>query len=241
MATPIDPEMCTTTGRLLTEWFEYPEYTDEQLEQMACANYGIAIEDRPRGNPMTMSPETADLQRKINAFIAGKRRRAWRNGMSQQEVQYRMNEATKMVDPTNYKFLPDETRERTGLEINPLWMIECLVRSGVLAPKEQVAALKELAQYTHSKAATISHSTTTQLSPEDWLIELAKEEYQVLGKDIPMKQPYQPIEKGMGATYENRITKRIKETNALIDYNKSEMEDLEAIIDAEWVEEDPDG
>ncbi|MBD3754222.1 MAG: hypothetical protein IE937_01105 [Gammaproteobacteria bacterium] len=238
MATTIEPEMCIKTGRLLTEWFEYPDYSYEQLEKMACEKYGIDSKDRPRGNPLQLSPEDADLQRKINAFVAGKRRRKWRNGMSQHEVQHRMNEATKMIDPTNYKFLPDNVRERTGLEINPLWMMECLVRSGVLAPKEQVAALKELAQFTHSKAPSISHSTTTHMKPEDWLLELAKEEYKVIGEDIAMQQPMQPVERGAGKTYEKRMAKRVAETEALIEYSQNELAQLEGIIDAEWEDDD---
>ena len=238
--TPIDPDMCINTGRLLTEWFEYPEYTDEQLEKMACDHYGIDLDARPRGNPTQMPTEQADLMRKINGYIAGKKRRRWRYGMSQQEVQYRMNEATKMVSPDNYKFLDDSTRERTGLEVNPLWMMECLVRSGVLAPKEQVAALKELAQYTHSKAPSISHATMTNMKPEDWLLELAKDEYKVLGEDITMKQPMQPVERGMGKTYEQRREKRLTEQRGLIDYNDDELSEMIALVDEEWEEIEDD-
>lgn len=234
MTSPIDPEMCIKTGRLLTEWFEYPEWTDKQLEQMACDHYGIAVEDRPRGHAVHLQktdPDAADLARKINAFIAARRRRTFPNGMTKQEVQYRLNEATKMVSPDNFKFLPDDVRERTGLEINPLWMMECLVRSGLLSPKEQVTALKELAQYTHSKAPSISHSTTMQLKPEDWLLELAKDEYQVLGQDIPMPQPMQPLERGMHKEYEQRRAKRIAEKTALLAHSRDELAQLEAAID----------
>lgn len=240
MTTPIDPEMCVRTGRLLTEWFEYPEYTDEDYEKMACDHFGIDVKDRPRGNPTQLPPEQDDLQRRINSFIAGKKRRRWRNGMSQQEVQYRMNEATKMVSPDNYKFLDDATRERTGLEVNPLWMMECLVRSGVLQPKEQVAALKELAQYTHSKAPSINHSTNVHVNSEDWLLELAKDEYKVLGEDIAMKQPVQPVERGMGKTYAARREKRLAQAGALMDYSANELAEMEALIDAEWEEDDED-
>ncbi len=239
MTSPIDPEMCIKTGRLLTEWFEYPEYTDEMLERMACEKYGVDYESRPRGHAVHLQesdPEAADLIRKINAFKGARRRRVWPNGMTQQEVQYRLNEATKMVDPNNFKFLPDDVRDRTGLEINPLWMMECLVRSGLLSPKEQVAALKELAQYTHSKAPSISHNTTTHMKPEDWLLELAKDEYQVLGKDIPMPQPMQPIERGMHKTFEKKQEDRRREKMMLLEHNNQEinklvqeMDDLDAI------------
>lgn len=236
MTSPTDPKVCTTTGRVLTEWFEYPEYTDEQIEEMACAAYGVDPADRPKLSPTDpkASPELLDLQRRINAFKAKFKGRRWKNGMTQQEVQVRMNEATKMIDPTNYKFLPEDVRERTGLEINPLWMIECLVRSGVLPAKEQVAALKELAQYSHSKAPNISHNTTTHMKPEDWLLELAKEEYQ----EIEIKQPMTPIERTAGPLYEKRLEKKIRETSAVISYGASELSELEAQVDAEWEEVD---
>jgi hypothetical protein len=234
MSSPIDPEMCIKTGRLLTEWFEYPEWTDEQLEQMALDHYGL--QERPKGHAARVQetdPEKADLIRKINAFILARRRRKWPNGMTGQEVQWRLNEATKMVSPDNFKFLDDTTRERTGLEINPLWMMECLIRSGTLTPKEQVAALKELAQYTHSKAPSISHSTTTHMKPEDWLLELAKEEYQVLGQDIPIPQPMQPVERGMGKTFEKRREKRTAEAVALHGAASKGLLELEAEL-GDW-------
>jgi hypothetical protein len=230
MTTPIDPTMCLNTGRLLTEWFEHPEYTDDQLVEIACRKHGIEPEDRPKVGVHDVEHPQHDLAMKINRFIQGRKQVRWKNGMSKQEVAHRMNEATKMIDPDNYKFLDDATRERTGLEINPLWMIECLVRSGVLGPKEQVAALKELAGYTHSKAPNISHSTTTHMQPEDWLLELAKEEYQ----EIEIEQPKQPIERGAGKNYESRMAKRVKDTNALIEHRESELEELMKIVDAEW-------
>ena len=93
--TPIDPEMCLKTGRLLTEWFEYPEYTDTQLRQQAMDHFGI--DEDPKGNIFTMPPEQADLMRKIQGFVGGKKRRRWKHTMSDQEVHHRMNEATKMI------------------------------------------------------------------------------------------------------------------------------------------------
>lgn len=236
MASPIPPEVDLTTGRVLTEWFEYPEYTDEQIEAMACAEAGITVEERPRGMRFNMSPETQALHDRITGFIKKHKNRKWRQGMSQQEVAYRMNEATKMVSPDNYKFLPDDVRQRTGLEINPLWMIETLVRSGVLKPSEQVAALKELASYTHSKAPSISHSTTTHMKPEDWLLELAKDEY----KEIEIVQPKTPLERGAGKTFEQRRMKRTQEVTSLISHATDELAELEAIAEAEWEELDPD-
>ena len=236
MASPIDPEMCLNTGRLLTEWFEYPHVTDEDIERMACEKFGTTLEDRPRDATWNLSPEDALLQRRIQNFVTTRKNRKWKQGMTQQEVAHRMNEATKMVDPTNYKFLPDDVRDRTGLEINPLWMMECLVRSGLLSPKEQVAALKELAGYTHSKAPTISHSTTTHMKPEDWLLELAKEEYQ----EVVIEQPKQPVEKGMGPEYEKRRLKKIEEVTALSTFASAEFEAMAAEIGDDWEDYDPD-
>lgn len=224
MSSPIEPEMCLRTGRLLTEWFENPEYTDEDLERLACEKYGITVEDRPRGDFNKLPPEKALLQRQINAFIAQRKNRKWRNGMTRQEVAYRMNEATKMVSPDNYKFLPDDVRDRTGMEINPLWMMECLVRSGVLSPKEQVTALKELAQYSHSKAPSFNHSTTTHMKPEDWLLELAKEEY----KEIEIEQPKQPREAGMHREYEKK--RRLKQIEQ-VHMSHFASEEYQALLD----------
>lgn len=235
MASPIDPEICVNTGRLLTEWFEFPEYTDEQIERMAAEKHGVTVEEIPRewaGKLKDTDPERYSLQKKIYGSIASLKKRKWPHTMSQQEVHHRLNEATKMVDPSNFKFLPDDVRERTGLEINPLWMMECLVRSGILNPKEQVAALKELANYTHSKAPSISHSTSTQMKPEDWLFELAKDEYKVIGVDIPMKQPMTPIEAGMHKWHEKRKERITSEIKGLVDYGAQEFEALEAEISA---------
>lgn len=243
MTSPIEPEMCVKTGRLLTEWFEYPEWTDDQLKDMACEHYGITREEWPEGHAVRVQetdPDKADLIRKLNAFVAARRRRKWPNGMTGQEVQYRLNEATKMVDPTNFKFLPDDVRERTGLEINPLWMMECLVRAGVLSAKEQVAALKELAQYTHSKAPSINHNTNVSMKPEDWLMELAKDEYQVLGVDIPMPQPMQPIERGMHREHERKKVRKEAEQTALLQFGQKELEALEAEFE-DWEDSDLDG
>jgi hypothetical protein len=239
MTSPIDPEMCIKTGRLLTEWFEYEELTDEELARRACEHVGITLEERPLGHAVhlqAIDPEKADLARRVNGFIAGRRRRKWPNGMTKQEVQFRLNEATKMVSPDNFKFLPDDVRERTGLEINPLWMMECLVRSGTLSPKEQVVALKELAQYSHSKAPSISHNTNTNLKPEDWLLELAKDEYQVLGTDIEMPRPMQPVERGMHRLADKKRATRMAEKTALLTHSQSELEALEAEFD-DWEEE----
>lgn len=82
-----------------------------------------------------------------------------------------------MVSADNVKFLPPDVQDRTGLELNPLWMMEVLVRGGVLNAKDQVTALKTLADYTHSKAPSINHTAVATQSAEEWLKALAKEEY----------------------------------------------------------------
>jgi hypothetical protein len=236
VATPRDMEMDLSTGRLLTEWFEFPEYTDEQLHIMACEKVGVDPATAPTSwHAPGLSPEMQEVAKKINAFKIGHKNRRWKNNMTQQEVQVRMNEASKMIEPDNFKFLPDDVRERTGLEINPLWMIECLVRSGLLNPREQVAALKELASFTHSKAASLSNVTVTEVKPEDWLLELAKEEYQ----QVEIPQPKQPVERGAGPQYESKMLRKLKNVGALEAVADAELADLMAMDFSEW-ENDPD-
>lgn len=241
MATPIEPEICKRTGRLLTEWFEYPEYTDQDLRDQAYEKLEIDPKQIEGVNPF-VSSEEAHLKKKVLAFVSARKRTVWPNSMTKQEVHHRLNEATKMVNPDNYKFLPDDVRERTGLEINPLWMMECLVRSGTLGPKEQMQGLKELAAYTHSKAPNISHTTSTQLKPEDWLLELAKEEYTVIGsEELPMKQPRQPVERGASPKFEKRTKKKNEETVNLIERNDAALgEMMDADFDDLGWEDDDD-
>lgn len=230
MATPIQPEVCMTTGRLLTEWFEFPEYTDEQLFRMACDHHDVDYDTRPKLAPKKPFDENSLIANKITSFVSARKRTKWVHGMTQQEVQARMNEATKMVNPDNFKFLPDDVRERTGLEINPLWMMETLVRSGLLTPKEQVAALRDLAQYTHSKAATISHNTHSEVKPEDWLLELAKEEYRVVEEGIELRQPMTPVERGSSKRFESKTLKRTHEVKALQDFGSGQLAEYEAMF-----------
>jgi len=207
------PEFCPKTGRLLTEWFEYPEYTREEVERLACEYYGIAFEDMPKAPRVGKVPEdrySAQLYYSIKAFVDARMRKDYPSSMPLKEIHFRLNEASKLVDPKNLKFLPEHITERTGLELNPLWMLEVLVRSGTLSAKEQIAALKELAQYTHSKAPSINHNTNTTMTPEDWLIELARDDYPVL-EDAKVIQPKQPKEAGMGPEFEVKRLARERE------------------------------
>ena len=91
--------------------------------------------------------------------------------------------------------------------------------------------------YTHSKAPNISHTTTTQMKPEDWLIELAKEEYKVVDHETPLQQPMQRVEAGMGKQHQKRLEKRIIEQENLLSFSADEMSQMEEMIDAEWEED----
>ncbi len=237
MTSAIDPEMCVKTGRLLTEWFEYPVHDQEALTQLALKRFDIDPEGFTYGNRFKMEPERAEIQRKVEAFVTARKNRSWAHNMSKQEVAMRMNEATKIT--TVVKFLDDTTRERTGLELNPLWQIEVLVRSGTLSPKEQITALKELAGYTHSKAPTVSTNTNINVNPEDWLLELAKDDYKVLGTpEAPLPKHYQPREQGAGKLAERASTRRTKEANNLLTFSADDYAEMTAMVDSEWVEID---
>lgn len=159
----------------------------------------------------------------INAF----KTRKWRNNRTRQEVAMRLNEASKIIDPDNHKFLSPETSERTGLEINPLWQMELLVRSGLLTPKEQVAALSKLAEYTHSKAPTLTHVNNTEMSHEDWLLTLAKDEYKTIDEVAPeVTTPVQVRERGFGPEYHKRRAKRLENYTQAQDYSDAEYVDM---------------
>lgn len=238
MVTPIDPALCKNTGRLLTEWFEYPEFTEEDLRTMARDKAGVPHDHQYKyiGHA---TPEERHIQSKISGFIAAMKNRKWGvSNMNKQEVAARLNEATKMIDPSNYKFLDDPTRERTGLELNPLWMMECIVRSGTLSPKEQIQALKELAQYTHSKAPNVNHNTNIT-APEDWLLELTKNDYAIVD-DLPNFQPKTPRERGMGTHFEKRKAATMKALEHTQGYMQSALSEMEAELgDNPFGEEDP--
>lgn len=222
MSGPLDPEVDPKTGKLITEWFEHPEeLTDEELRQVGVEKFGLS--EYPEGPDLT--PEQRQIQLQINAFVQSRKNRNWPSAYTKQEIQVRLNEAAKIA--TAQKFLPEEVTERTGLQLNPLWMMETLVRSGVLTPKEQVNALKELATYTHSKAPTINHSTTTHMKPEDWLLEIAQEEYQTI--EVPPKKVR--VAAGAGAKYlaNQRIAK--ERMDNLQNFQSEEFSLLEAEVD----------
>ena len=232
--TPIDPQQCVNTHRIMTEWFEYPEYTPEQALQLAKERLGVPDYEYKMQDISTLTKSELQLQAAIMTESTRYKKRKWVNNMTQQEVAMRMNEASKMVSPTNAKFLDEVTQQRTGLELNPLWQMEALYRSGILNAKDQLSALKELATYTHSKAPSINHNTNTQASPEDWLLELAKDEYSV----IEAKEARVVQERGSGVLFDKRRLKRAQNVQSLSNFASSEMSSLEAEVDAEWVEWD---
>lgn len=104
MHTPIQPTECDTTGRLMTEWFEYPELTLDQLKELARRETGV--ENPVEGKALhLMTPEERADFNKYHSFINKIKTRRWPGHMSKQEAAARLNEASKMVDPSNFKFL----------------------------------------------------------------------------------------------------------------------------------------
>jgi hypothetical protein len=99
--------------------------------------------------------------------------------MTKQEMQVRLDEASKAAEEAakNPKFLAPELQARTGLEMNPLWMLEVLVRSGSLNQGQMVNALKTLAEYTYSKAPNLNQSVNVTMKAEDFLLQLAEEDF----------------------------------------------------------------
>jgi len=219
MISPRTPEYCKSTGRILTEWFEEPEHTEEYIRQQVMEKLDITEED------FDLVRVGEQLNAEIASGIGSFKRRKWRGAQSKQEVAHRLNEASKLIDPDNMKFLSPEVTARTGMELNPLWQLECLVRSGTLANKEQIVALKELAAYAFSKAPTVNNNLNTTMTPEEWLLELSKEEFKVVDEVKPIV-PYQPREKGSGYMYEHRRNKRIANLQETEDYSSSELEGM---------------
>lgn len=138
-------------------------------------------------------------------------RTKWKNGMTKQEIQARMSQASKLP-LENEKYLDEETAERTGLELNPLWWLEMKLRSGTLSDKEAITVAKILADHTHSKAPSISHSTNVSGSPEDFLkgiLESQKSEMKVIEHD-DVHHPRVPNGEGPSAELKASYKKRKK-------------------------------
>ena len=93
------------------------------------------------------------------------------NGKTKTEVAQAVYDAAPTV--VQPKELPADVQERTGITENPLHAIELMCKADLLAGREKLAALKTLAEYTHSKAPSISESKLAVTRPEDFLAELA--------------------------------------------------------------------
>lgn len=223
-----EPRYDPKSDRTLTEWFESPD-TPTKEEAVAEAIEALGLD----GPPDRSTPEGQEKWLEIGHYCTKRRGIRYRDGMSKQEVAVRLNNAAKAT--TKQKYLPAEVQERTGLEMNPLWMLETLVRSGTLTPKEQIVALKELARYTHSAAPSISHSTNTQMTPEDWLKNLAEEEFKEI--DAPEDRAFSRAAPGQGRRYGS--TQRRKERN-LAEFEDYQQRELKAmanqVVDVEWTE-----
>jgi len=224
------------TQRMMTEWFEYPETTKELELEKAKEAHGVGPDyEFPTG--VTLSKLTKDelsLMRGINVQASNYKKRRWVHNLSQQEVAMRMNEASKMVSVANAKFLDEDTQKRTGLELNPLWQMETLYRSGILSAKDQLTALKELATYTHSKAPNIVQQTNINASPESWLLELAKDEYEV----IQPVERRQQAERGSGSTFDARRLTKTRNVASLANFAEAEMAEMESLVDFEMDDDD---
>lgn len=213
----------------LTEWFEQPEQElsrEEYAYHKACRKMGV--DRKPKDKE-----QAAVFHQLYMAAISEK----WitYNGMDKAELAVRLNEASKMVEPENQKFLPQDVQERTGLEMNPLWMMECMVRSGALRPQQQVAALKTLAEYTHSKTPSFSAHASAELSAEEWLKALAADQYEVVDVD---DEPVQRVERPKRADNVILHQKRGRPSKGVLAQREARANldiDLDA-VDAEYEE-----
>lgn len=201
---PIEPTICKNTGRLLTEWYEHPVLTEEDIKHLAAVTAGFE-DGVPSKFFSDMTSEEKDKFKIYRGVINSKKSTKFKGGMSRQEVAHRMNEASKMIDPDNHKVLDKATQERTGLELNPLYGIELQIRSGTLSPKDMLTALKTLAEYTHSKAPTVATVNNTH-SWEAHVFDLAKEAgYEVIDVEENVRSEY-----GMGINYISTMENKVK-------------------------------
>lgn len=177
---------CDRTGRIMTEWFEAPHLTDEDIKQMALDAAGLS--EPIHKMRFDMTDEEKEQFTAYNKVLASKRNTKFKGGMSKQEVQVRMNEASKLIDPNlNPKFLDKATQDKFGLELNPMWQMEALARSGRLSAKDELAAWAKLAEYTHSKAATITE-TNTKFTLEDYLNKSVDEQREAIEAEYTVVQ-----------------------------------------------------
>lgn len=160
------------TGRLITEWFEKPAPEPKPPK----------VHLEKSGAPGSITPELVQRWIEQGRPLGGQGNTKFKGGMTKQEIQVRLDEASKAAEEAakNPKFLSPELQARTGLEMNPLWMLEVLVRSGSLNQGQMVNALKTLAEYTYSKAPSLNQSVNVTMKAEDYLLQLANEEMPVV-------------------------------------------------------------
>lgn len=190
---PIKP-IVDRTGREITEWFQKPapEPPPPRKKLSGVGQGKITAEVTQRwieeGRP-----------------LGGLGKSKFKGGMTKQEMQVRLDEASKAAEEAlkNPKFLNTDLQARTGLEMNPLWMLEVLVRSGSLNPGQMVTALKTLADYTHSKAPSLNQSVNVQMKAEDYLLQLAEQDFPQISVEVVKK-----ASPGEGKRFEVELAKR---------------------------------
>lgn len=141
-------------GHACSEWFEEPVTPPPPSEAHAMSDLsdpGFVPDSVTRLKEWHKQKKLTDPG--YYARLSKKRKYAF-GSKSLQEVQARLNQASRLT--LQPKWLDEATQERTGLELNPLWMLETLIRSGILSKKDQLVALGVLAEYAHSKALTVS-------------------------------------------------------------------------------------
>lgn len=235
---PIEPTVCKNTGRLLTEWHEFPELTDEDIKEMAMLAAGF--DELPGKMSYDMTPEEKDKFNIYKGAIARRKQTKFKGGMSKQEVQHRMNEASKLVDPDNVKFLDKATQDKLGLETNPLWHMEALARSGTLSPKDQAMVWAKLAEYTHSKAATVNHNTH---STYDELMQKIMDDAAIEVEYAPIEvEPRIDAQPGMGKLYARIQEDKVKTSEQAEEITDAAFEDYAAqMSDIDLKDFYPDG
>jgi len=214
------PPQVDRTGRLITEWFEKPAPEPPKPKP----KFALA------GAPGSITSELVHTWIAQGRPAGGLGKTKYKGGMTKQEMQVRLDEASKAAEEAakNPKFLAPDLQARTGLEMNPLWMLEVLVRSGSLNQGQMVNALKTLAEYTYSKAPSLNQSVNVTMKAEDFLLQLAEEEMPTITVEkVHKKAPGQgsrtAVEKAKRERYKalgwidekgNYIPKRLRDERA---------------------------
>jgi hypothetical protein len=83
-----------------------------------------------------------------------------------------------IMDP----FLPVEKQKELGIVINPLYHLQKLFLSGIMTPKEQIALLSKLTDFTHQKVAQKSEVSVSR--PEEFLEKIAFQDEKVIDGEV---------------------------------------------------------